>query len=178
MRKTVCVLLVLAVVSLLFVTSAAEEADETSVYLEKTSVEMTVGGYGWLRSGLQNRKPGVKMTSLTWESTDEQVVTIDDESKYVAVGRGQAQLIRRIKTNDGKEYVGVCDVRVVIPVEEVVCDVQSLVLIAGKEAPLPESPEELLTALNGVMRRHYEEELEHNSRKIIGERHSVVFDMR
>ena len=138
MRKTVCVLLLLAVVSLLFVTSAAEEADETSVYLEKTSVEMTVGGYGWLRSGLQNRKPGVKMTSLTWESTDEQVVTIDDESKYVAVGRGQAQLIRRIKTNDGKEYVGVCDVRVVIPVEEVVCDVQSLVLIAGKEAPLPD----------------------------------------
>ena len=138
MRKTVSLFLVLAAVCCLFLTAYAQEEDETSVYLEKTSVEMIVGGYGWLRSGLQNRKPEVKMTSLTWESTDESVVKIDDESKYVAVGRGQAQLIRRIKTNDGKEYVGVCDVRVVIPVEEVVCDVQSLVLVTGRDAPLPD----------------------------------------
>ena len=60
MRKTVSLFLVLAAVCCLFLTAYAQEEDETSVYLEKTSVEMTVGGYGWLRSGLQNRKPEVK----------------------------------------------------------------------------------------------------------------------
>ena len=137
MRKIQATLLLMLMMCLLCAASGAEET-KTEVYMEKTSIMMTQGSYGWLRSGIRNLAYGTRVTEMTWESTDESVVRIGTDAKYVAVGRGEAQLIRRVKTSDGKEYTGVCDVRVVIPVDEIRTEMTRLVLVAGKEEALPE----------------------------------------
>ena len=137
MRKTVSSLILILMFLLVFPVSGAEETG-TYLYIEKSSVQVTVGGYGWLKTGMRNLGPGVRMTSLSWESTDETVVKIGDDSKYTAVGRGKAQLIRRVKTNDGQEYTAVCDVQVVVPVDHLESEVTGIFLVAGRETSLPE----------------------------------------
>lgn len=134
MRKLLFSLLVLASVCLVLCASA----DAPRVYLDRTSIQVARGGYGWIRSQLQYLPDNVHITGMRWESSNESIVSINQEAKYIAHEKGEAQLIRRITTSDGREYIGICQVRVVIPVENILPENAEMVVLAGSTVPLPE----------------------------------------
>ena len=107
------------------------------VYLSETEIYTTVGGYGWIDSSVRNLS-GHFIRSFAWESTDEQIVTMDSrEGKFTGRGIGEAQLIRRIVLDDGRELEGICYVHVVQPVEKISASVNELSLMVGQTVELP-----------------------------------------
>ncbi len=135
-RVPACLLACL--LALCFLALPVSAPAETSLVMEPSSLQLVVGAYGWMNSHVRDLGAGVKIRHFFWESTDPDVVVIDSEGKYRAVGRGEAKIVRRIETNDGKTYEAVCDVRVVVPVDHLSFSVKQLVVMEGTSVALPQ----------------------------------------
>ena len=69
------------------VRAGAEKDAGPYVYIDKTELTLLPGNYGWLNSHLENKKPGMLVTAVRWESTDPEVVTIGSDGQYLARAR-------------------------------------------------------------------------------------------
>ena len=113
------------------------DKDAPRVYLDTTSLDLVPGAYGWLNAHLM-QGGGRSIRRAVWESSDTDIISIDGDGKYLTQARGSAQLIRRLTLSDDSEVVGICQVRVVIPVESLRLPQNRMILLVGSESPLPE----------------------------------------
>ncbi len=80
----------------------------TSITLDQTSIEMTVGTNRTLTANIQPQSASNK--AIRWESDDPSVATVDSNGNITAVGRGQTTI--KATTNDGSNLTAQCVVYV------------------------------------------------------------------
>ena len=133
MRQLTALFLFLLFLLILPVSAPAE----TSIYLDILSLQLVPGAYGWINSHVRDLDAGVRVTSAVWESTDPEVVEVDSGGKYRAVGRGSAEILRKVKTSDGNTWEAACRVQVVVPVDSIAFSVSQVVIMEGTSVSLP-----------------------------------------
>lgn len=80
----------------------------TSITLDQTSIEMTVGTKRTLTANIQPQNASNK--AIRWESDDPSVATIDSNGNITAIRRGQTTI--KATTNDGSNLTAQCVVYV------------------------------------------------------------------
>ena len=83
----------------------------TTITLDKTNIELTKGGTDKITASVLPENAGDK--TLTWESSNEEVVTVDNEGNITAVGEGVA--IITVTSNEVNSVTANCNITVTPP---------------------------------------------------------------
>ncbi len=104
----------------------------TGVTLDKTELSLVKGESAELTAVVEPEDATDK--TVTWESSDEKVATVDENGKVTAVGGGKAVIT--VKAGDKS---ATCEVTVTVPVTSVTLDKNELSLEKGESAVLTAS---------------------------------------
>ena len=104
----------------------------TSVSLNKDALSLTVGGNETLTATVEPETATDK--TVTWESSDSDVATVDQSGNVKAVASGTATI--NVTANDGSGQKASCTVTVTQPVTGVTLDQTELALYTGGSATL------------------------------------------
>ncbi|SDL73387.1 Uncharacterized conserved protein YjdB, contains Ig-like domain [Sarcina sp. DSM 11001] len=103
----------------------------TAVTLDKTSVSLLAGKTAALAATVNPEQAG---QAVTWTSSDENVVTVDENGVLTAVAAGTATVTAAAADNTGASAV--CEVTVTKPVSSIKLDKTSASILRGKTVTL------------------------------------------
>ena len=103
----------------------------TAVTLDKTSVSLLAGKTAALTATVDPEQAG---QAVTWTSSDENVVTVDENGVLTAVAAGTATVTAAAADNTGASAV--CEVTVTKPVSSIKLDKTSASILRGKTVTL------------------------------------------
>jgi len=103
----------------------------TAVTLDKTSVSLLAGKTAALAATVDPEQAG---QAVTWTSSDENVVTVDENGVLTAVAAGTATVTAAAADNTGASAV--CEVTVTKPVSSIKLDKTSASILRGKTVTL------------------------------------------
>lgn len=103
----------------------------TGITLDKTELNLIKGNSDTLLATIV--PPDATDQTVTWESSDPAVATVDGTGKVTAAGGGSANI--KVTTHDGK-FTAVCKVTVTVPVSGISLDKTSLKLVKGTSGTL------------------------------------------
>ncbi len=103
----------------------------TAVTLDKTSVSLLAGKTAALTSTVDPEQAG---QAVTWTSSDENVVTVDENGVLTAIAAGTATVTAAAADNTGASAV--CEVTVTKPVSSIKLDKASASILRGKTVTL------------------------------------------
>ena len=92
-------------------TIKTEPPKVTSITLDKTNIELTKGGTDTIIASILPENAGDK--TLTWTSSNEAVVTVDDSGNITAIGEGVA--IITVTSNEVNSVTASCNITVTLP---------------------------------------------------------------
>lgn len=107
--------------------NSVDPSEVTSVSLNKTELSLPVGETTTLTATVHPAT--AKLKTVTWESMNPSVATIDNNGNVTAVSPGSTSII--VKTVDG-DFTASCQVNVFIPVNSVTLNYTSIELFSGE----------------------------------------------